>query len=73
MSTLRSAFGLTNGHSEIRENSLEDPGVIDTKSEQMNKNEKHKLLTNVYISNLSYTVTAIDSMRTTVCWTALGF
>jgi len=51
MSTLQSACGLTNGHSEIRENSLEDPGVIHTKSDQMNKNEKHKLLTNVYLSN----------------------
>jgi len=42
---------LTNGHSEIHENSLEDLGVIDTKSDQMNKNEKQKLLTNVYLSN----------------------
>jgi len=29
-----------NGHSEIHENWLEDPGIIDTKSDQMNKNEK---------------------------------
>jgi len=68
MSTLQSACGLTNRHSETHENSLEDPGVIDTKSDPMNKNEKHKLLTNVYLSNWSYTVTAIDSMPTTVCW-----
>jgi len=42
---------LTNGHSEIHESSLEDPGVIDTESDQMNENEKQKLLTNVYLSN----------------------
>jgi len=42
---------LTNGHSEIHENSLEDPGVIDTQSDQMNKNEKQKMLTDVYLSN----------------------
>jgi len=33
MSTPQSACGLTNGHIEIHENSLEDPGVIDTKSD----------------------------------------
>jgi len=33
MSTLQSACGLTNGLIEIHENSLEDPGVIDTKSD----------------------------------------
>jgi len=38
MSTLQSACGLTNGHIEIHENSLEYPGVIDTKSDEMNKN-----------------------------------
>jgi len=32
MSTLQSACSLTNGHIEIHENSLEDPGVINTKS-----------------------------------------
>jgi len=42
---------LANGHSEIHENSLEDPGAIDTKSDEMNKNEKQKLLTNVDLSN----------------------
>jgi len=33
MSTPQSACGLTNGHIEIHEYSLEDPGVIDTKSD----------------------------------------
>jgi len=33
MSTLQSACGLTNGRIEIHENLLEDPGVIDTKSD----------------------------------------
>jgi len=33
MSTPQSACGLTNGHTAIHENSLEDPGVIDTKSD----------------------------------------
>jgi len=42
---------LANGHSEIHKNSLEDPGIIDTKSDQMNKNEKQKLLLDVYLSN----------------------
>jgi len=51
MLTLQSACGLVSGHSEIHENSLVDPGVMDTKSDQMNKNEKHKVLTNVYLSN----------------------
>jgi len=36
--TLQSACGFTNGHIEIHENSLEYPGVIDTKSDEMNKN-----------------------------------
>jgi len=30
MSTLQLACGLTKGHIEIHENSLKDPGVIDT-------------------------------------------
>jgi len=33
MWTPQSACGLTNGHVEIHENPLEDPGVIDTKSD----------------------------------------
>jgi len=33
MSTPQSACGLTNGHIEIHENSLEYPGVIETKSD----------------------------------------
>jgi len=33
MTALQSACGLTNGHIEIDENSLEDPGVIDKKSD----------------------------------------
>jgi len=36
--TLQSACGFTNGHIEIHENSLEYPGVIDTKSNELNKN-----------------------------------
>jgi len=33
MSTPQSACSLTHGHTEIHEYSLEDPGVIDTKSD----------------------------------------
>jgi len=36
--TLQSACGFTNSHIKIHENSLEYPGVIDTKSDQMNEN-----------------------------------
>jgi len=31
----------------IHENSLEDPGGINTKSDKMNKNKKHKLFANI--------------------------
>jgi len=30
---------------------LEEPGVIDTKSDQTNENQQHIWLTNVYLSN----------------------
>jgi len=54
MSTLQSACRLTNGHSEIRENSLEDPGVIDTKSDQINKNEKQIVDECIFIELITY-------------------
>ena len=48
-----SACGLTNGRTEIHTSSLEDPGVINTESDYMNKTKfheylRHKISMNIY-------------------------